>query len=47
MSKYANMKDYGKFELKAGVKGDQIFDVQVIAAKAKIPPKKGGICLQM
>ena len=39
VAKYANMKDYAKFQLKAGVIGDQMVDVDGIKAYAKIPAK--------
>ncbi|HPJ75646.1 MAG TPA: 50S ribosomal protein L10 [Clostridia bacterium] len=47
MSKYANMKEYGKFELKAGVIGDQIVDVNGIEAYAKIPGKNELIAMML
>ena len=47
MSKYANMKDYSKFLLKAGVIGDQIVDVQGIEAYAKIPAKNDLLAMMM
>jgi len=47
MSKYANMKEYGKFELKAGVISDQIVDVNGIEAYAKIPGKNELIAMML
>lgn len=47
MYKFATLKDYGKFELKAGIVGDQVIDIKGIEAYAKIPSKNELLAMMM
>lgn len=47
MSKYASMKNYGNFKIKAGFIDGQVIDVEGIEVYAKIPPKNDLLAMLM